>query len=238
MFSQFISSSLIANFISELCFALLALCFVFLLKKTEIFKTDSRFLKSGLMASGFMFLFLLVFGAFAIPMLLNTTASVPEILAFIGFVLLVGFTEEVLFRGFIQNALHNFFGEDSLFHVWCAIFCGGVIFGLAHIANAIRPGAHVVSALVQAGGTFGVGIYLGTIYFRSYKNLWLVAILHTLYDMVSMVGAGILAGQQLGSLLNSYSGTPMTAVFWPTVYLVLCIFLLRPKKVEPLLKKG
>ena len=231
LITPLISSSIIQSFVSELCFALFALCFVFLLKRTDVFKTDSKFLRSGLTASGFMFVFYLVFGFFAIPMLLNTTASIAEIFAFIGFGFLVGFTEELLFRGLIQTAFHKYFGEDSLFHVWCALLCGGVIFGLAHISNAIRPGADVMSALVQTGGTMGMGIYLGTVYFRSHKNLWLVAILHALYDMVLMLGQGMLAGEQLNNLLNSYSANPLSALAWPTIYLVLCLFLLRPKKV-------
>ncbi|MBP3870239.1 MAG: CPBP family intramembrane metalloprotease [Faecalicoccus sp.] len=234
---NFVTNRFLRNLLAELCFAIMALISVIVLKKTKIFKTDKKFLKSGLSAAGLLYGVIAFQGFFSLGMLLNTTASFGEILLFIPFCFLIGFCEEVIYRGLVQNAFHDYFGEDSLGHVWCALICSAIVFGASHLTNAFRPGGDIASAAVQAFGTMGMAVFLGAIYFRSHKNIWLLIILHGVFDMVVMIGSGILAGTDLSALLNNYSANFIGALFWNVVYILTSLFLLRPKKVEPLLKK-
>ena len=115
-------------------------------------------------------------------------------LIFIITMLLVGYTEEALFRGLIQNAFHKIFGEES----WQAVWAAG-------------------------------------------KCLWYVVIIHAFNDFCAFLKTGFLNG---GSVADSISSTaipvenllqvlPVLAV----MYLLPALFVLRPKKVKPLLGK-
>ena len=235
---SFITNEFVLNLVGEGFFAACALFFVFLLKKSDLFKADSKYLRSGLTAAGLFWFIIILQTWFAMGQLIDTTAAPWVIIIFVIFAFLIGFTEEVLFRGLIQRALHNYFGEDNFLHVFLAILAGGIIFGAAHLSNAFRPGADVLSSVVQACATTGMGIYLGTIYFRSKKNIWLLIFLHGYYDMVVMIVSGVLNGNQTSTILNSYSTNYATALIWPAIYILLSLFLLRPKKIEPLLEKN
>ncbi len=234
---SFFANEFVYNLVGEVIFAVCALFFVLLLKRTDVFKSDSKFLRSGLTAAGFFWFLLLLQGWISLPQLVVATAAPWEIVLFIIFGFLVGFTEEVLFRGLVQGALHRYFGEDSFQHVLSAVLVGGIIFGAAHLSNAFRPGANVLSSVVQAAATAGMGVYLGTIYFRSKKNIWFLIILHGVYDLIVMTASGMLSGNQASNILNSYSNNYIGALIWLVVYTLLSLFLLRPKKIEPLLEK-
>ncbi|MBO4265244.1 MAG: CPBP family intramembrane metalloprotease, partial [Clostridia bacterium] len=72
-----------------------------------------------------------------------------QVLLLAGQCILVGFCEETLFRGIIQREFHDYFGEDSFKHVFLAILCAGIVFGLAHMINLDR-GMQFMSVALQA----------------------------------------------------------------------------------------
>ena len=132
-----IEDDFVNKFLSEMVFAAGALIMVFLLKQTALFKNDRKKIKSGWKSAGLLILTMVVFGVLSIPNLLLSEETALHWLLFLGMVILVGFAEEVLFRGLIQGALHRYFGENSAKEVLLAVICTGVLFGLAHLINLV-----------------------------------------------------------------------------------------------------
>lgn len=97
---------------------------------------------------------------------LFTNLKIPD-LALIA--LLAGTGEELFFRGWLQGALIN------KFDVWIGILIASAIFGLVHYLSPTYA--------IYAGLT---GIYLGLIYQIS-GNLYIVMVIHALYDFVALV---------------------------------------------------
>ena len=232
------TNGFVKDLVSEMIFAGMALAAVFILKKTDMFQSDPEALKKGWLSAGFeigLCLFILVLG---LGNLLNATATIPEIICFIVFVLLVGFTEEILFRGLIQRSFHEYFGEDSWHHVIFAIIASGVVFGLFHISNVFRTGVSFNGALVQAIVNCFSGMYFCSIYFRTGKNVWFLAFLHGIYDGLAMISSGRLNGVGLESLISNSGGNPLMAgLVWGAIYTVVLVIVLRPQKINPLLKQ-
>jgi membrane protease YdiL (CAAX protease family) len=82
----------------------------------------------------------------------------------------VGLTEELSFRGFLQNTFLRAFGGGRAGQ-YAAVILTGLIFGLAH--RAWGAGGMVYAALL--------GTFLGSIYVWT-GNLWVPVILHSLFD--------------------------------------------------------
>jgi len=82
---------------------------------------------------------------------------------------LAGMGEELFFRGWLQTLLVN------KFEVWLGILIVSAIFGLAHYLS--------LTYAIYAGLT---GLYLGVIYQVS-GNLYIVMIMHALYDFIALV---------------------------------------------------
>ena len=83
--------------------------------------------------------------------------------------LLAGAGEELFFRGWLQGALIGKFGVLS------GILIASAIFGFAHYLSPIYA--------IYAGLT---GVYLGLIYQTS-GNLYIVMVIHAIYDFIAMV---------------------------------------------------
>ena len=103
--------------------------------------------------------------------------NVPGLVAALAFVLTgVGLIEELQFRGFVMSRVASALGSGPM--AWRAsALVVGVVFGLAH--NALGP-ANVVYAIMG-------GIVLGGIYLWSDRNLWVVVIVHSLFDVMRLV---------------------------------------------------
>jgi len=88
--------------------------------------------------------------------------------------MLVGFSEEVMFRGvLLQGAL-------SRFSIWPAIIFVSVAFGMVHSLNAFITG-EVTSAIIQSVAAFMTGFYFMAIRVRS-GSLIPGILLHWFYD--------------------------------------------------------
>lgn len=97
----------------------------------------------------------------------------------------VGFCEEFLFRGLIQNAIVDKIGKDHK-SVIKAIVISSVIFGAFHAINAFSNPS-IFSVIIQMMGATAIGYYLGILYYKT-KNIYAVAILHGFYDICATVG--------------------------------------------------
>ena len=221
---------------SQAFFAVTVLTAVILLRKTHIFRTKKRLLKKNWMSAGLLYMQCLLYFVLGLAYLLEPVATPVEILCFLAQMCLVGFCEETLFRGLLQGSLHEYFGEDSVWHVALACIVAAVVFGSAHLLNLLRPNTVLFSVLVQCGTAAFMGLYTGAIYFRTGKNLWYVMFLHALMDTLAFIATGRLSGQELSDSINQIgSAGAGTILVWGGLYSLATLIILRPKKVRPLL---
>lgn len=237
--SSAIGNSYYAAFAAQLIFAVPVFIAVLLLKKTDIYRTDTGKLKKNWTA-GLPFILIsllsslgIIFGDGAI------TAGPAEILLFVLQMFLIGYCEETLYRGLLQNAFHRLFGERSLFAVRKAVFMTGVIFGLSHLLNALNPNITLGTAVLQAIGTCAMGCCMCAVYYRTGRSLWFMVALHAINDGVICVRQGVLAGVPEADAVTGSTASGLVYAVVPTIfYGLIALFLVRRKKVGPLLEKA
>ena len=109
--------------------------------------------------------------------------SALEILFFAATMFLIGWTEELIFRGVILNLFLERFSKTKRGILW-AVILSGVLFGAVHLTN-ISQGVTVTSAMIQAVNAAFLGVIFGAVYARS-GNIWLVMTFHALVDFASL----------------------------------------------------
>lgn len=88
--------------------------------------------------------------------------------------MLVGWSEEVMFRGIIMRGLFRSGG------IWVAILGSSALFGAIHVLNVFLTG-DLRGAVIQAGAAFLSGIFLAAVRLRT-GSLWTGIVLHGLWD--------------------------------------------------------
>lgn len=234
-----VSNDFLSSLLCQAVFTIMALLSVLVLKKLWIYRVDLRKLKFGWTAA------LLLLSSLAIPFFTalekinEISVTQTEFLMFVGQMFLIGFCEETLFRGLIQNAFHNLFGENGTFRVYLGVLFGALCFGGMHLMNAFSPEVSFNTALLQAIQTFGSGILFGTVYFRTGKNLWLLIFIHALNDFLAFIATGRLSGSSIGQAISNSTATTVNLDFLQVLYAIafysaIALLLLRPKKIRQL----
>lgn len=144
--------------------------------------------------------------------------------------LLVGFAEEVFFRGLIANFLFDKHAKNPA-GVWTATIWSGLLFGLLHITNVLA--ADPSSALVQVIIVTAMGMTFTAVYYRT-KNIWVVILLHAFNNIWAGFSTGFFEGASLADSLSSYSPANVIGAI---PYIIVTIVLLRPKKLREVIDK-
>jgi membrane protease YdiL (CAAX protease family) len=107
--------------------------------------------------------------------------NLPVLIAWVAMVVLVsGFVEEFVYRGFVMDRISKIFGGSR--GAWAAAFIGqAVIFGLAHAYGSLQ--------LELFAGVFAL-LYAGLYLWQG--NLWAAIAAHGLYDASRVIFAYIL----------------------------------------------
>ena len=233
---RFISNSNLESIIAQSIFTLFVFCAVAVLKKWSLFKTKQDLLKKNWYVAGAIFVQVALVALTRFDSFLEISIPTNEILYFILQMILVGFCEEVLFRGLIQNAFHKYFGEDSWLHIILAILITGLMFGAAHLTNGFNPEIGFGTAIMQAMATAIMGVYFSAIYYRTGKNIWYLIFLHAIYDIFVSIGNGRLSGRTSSEIINAARNIePKSVLILGVLFIGISIILLRPKKIQPLL---
>jgi membrane protease YdiL (CAAX protease family) len=96
---------------------------------------------------------------------------------------LVGWSEEVMFRGVWLRGLHRSAG------IWAAILGSSLIFGAMHLFNVFLTG-DLRGAVLQSAAAFLSGVFLAAVRLRT-GSLWTGIVLHALWDAGTfLVAAG------------------------------------------------
>ena len=137
--------------------------------------------------------------------------SLIESMLYVLSMILVGFLEEIIFRGFL-------FVEMAKDNVKTAIIVSSVTFGIGHIVNMINgSGADLLSNVLQVIYAMAAG-FLFTIIFYKTKSLWPCIITHSTINSMSVFA-------------NEAAAVPMmkvaTAVVLTVVSVVYAIYILK-----------
>jgi membrane protease YdiL (CAAX protease family) len=148
-------------------------------------------------------LFLALFAASAL------NAGLPPVgvtLFIIANTALVGWSEEVMFRGIWLRGLFRSFG------IWVAILGSSLIFGAIHVLNVFLTG-DLHAALLQAGAAFLSGVFLAAVRLRT-GSLWTGIVLHGLWDagtfLVAAGGAAVAEAPAAATALGDYGSIVMS----------------------------
>lgn len=157
----------------------------------------------------------------------NTSHVEPviTIIFFTATMFLVGWTEEILFRGVILNMFLDAFPKTKG-GILGAIILNGVLFGGLHMTNFFS-GVDLESAAVQSITAGMLGIIFATVYART-RNIWFVIFAHAAVDFVALIGSGFFgAGTEIDSIDNM---SWMNLISVP-ILLIPAIVLLRKSKL-------
>lgn len=235
-----VSDTFLADFLLKLRSVVLAVLGALILRRMWIYKRfDGKLLKKS-WATGLPELLIGFFALSGFIIRKRTVSAEPiDIVFFVLEMICVGIHEETVFRGLLQNAFHEIFGEDTVKHVILATVCAGVTFGLLHLTNALEPDISLSDAAIQALSACGGGIFYGAVYFRTGKNLWYCALIHAIHDMAIFLAQGALSGASSSAVISQSSQSASVGMMiGQTVgYALIGLFLLRKRKAEPLLTK-
>jgi len=121
--------------------------------------------------------------------LIISSADVLSIILFsIVMILVVGTSEEILFRGFMQKGLVRQFGNKG------GIIVTALIFSLIHLIGVFlisfkSPIEIIIPFLLSFLPYFAISILLGIIYYWRNENLIAVIITHGLYNTLTIIAA-------------------------------------------------
>ena len=111
--------------------------------------------------------------------------------------LLVGFSEELMFRGVLFRAL------QSRLAIWPAIWLTSILFGSVHVVNAFTTG-DLLGASVQAVTAFMSGVFFLAMVLRT-GSIWPSMLFHAGWDfLLVMTAAG--AASRAGEAASGTSG--------------------------------
>ena len=150
------------------------------------------------MLSGMVFLVLAIFGCILFvteaSMMGVAYKSMPEIIAFVIFVITVGLAEEFLFRGIIADCIFERFGNSKM-GIMGSVLLSGCIFGVMHLFNVLS-GQSLEESIIQMIATSMLGILLSAIYIK-HKSVYGVAFLHATLNFMTMFARGFWEGNTL-----------------------------------------
>ena len=108
--------------------------------------------------------------------------------------IMIGISEELIFRGAATELAFEIFGADTLKNAKMSIVFTSFVFGSMHLVNAIHPQISILAAAMQAVSAFGLGLVFGAIYYRSGRSIWPCVVYHALQDICAFVISGALYG--------------------------------------------
>ena len=118
----------------------------------------------------------------------------------------IGPSEELLFRGIIQGRLRQVFGPVA------GILVASTIFGFAHLTAFAATAGSVAAVLLPIGALTAVSLVLGFIYERT-GNLVVPSLVHGAYDalLFSLLYVTLVYGDELRTMANN-SSTALAAL--------------------------
>lgn len=218
--------------VSELTASVYILIVLLALGYIGVFAKMGEGLLTGFYIGGFMTAYCIyeIIGQFYLQSMSGDGQVQPAVQIFLFAIamFLIGFNEELVFRGIILNLFLDKFGNSKKGIVTATVL-SSVIFGAVHLTN-IFSGVSVASALVQAIQAAVLGGLLAAIYLRS-GNIWIVIVAHALTDFASMLSSGIYG---MGDAIDSINQLSWINFIMLPVFLIPVLILFRRSKLQEL----
>lgn len=237
LFLPNIADGIVRPFIGECIFTAATVVAAILVKKIWALKLTGKGLGKGLLLGLPMILFILFLTYTWVGQLIlgNTTVSVSggKIVLLVITALMVGISEELLIRGILINGLIDYDGKVTVSTIRKAIIISSAVFGALHIFN-VFTGVTFLAAFIQALNAALMGIFFGTLYIRSGKNLWPCILIHALWDLIGFINSGMLVGAGTDDVINQANWGALEPSI---IFVAFAIFYLRKKKLVELIEK-
>ena len=126
----------------------------------------------------------------------NLELTAPQIVLILIFSLLVGYTEESIFRGIIREKLRS---KGPIFYI---VF-SSIFFGILHMANGLN-GSDLVHILLQVLNAFLIGFILALLIETTHNILPLI-VFHFMFDALAQLTSSTIVDQEVlvVSVLNT-----------------------------------
>jgi uncharacterized protein len=135
----------------------------------------------------------------AISLIAGLEVNSVLLLQVLAITLLIGFTEEAIFRGLMLNAL-------KAQGIWKAAIITALLFGLSHSLNLLS-GQNVANTLVQIFYALAIGFAFSAVVLKT-GILWPLVIAHFLIDFTAMLGKA-----DFSPFWNTFLGVGIAIVF-------------------------
>ncbi|HDX9579394.1 TPA: CPBP family intramembrane metalloprotease [Bacillus pseudomycoides] len=173
-------------------------------------KSDPSLKKFGFVIKKVDYRIYLIIGVIVLvqPLILgiNYSISFLTIMLLIFQMVLVGYTEETLFRAIYFDRLKT---RSPMVYI---IF-SSIIFGILHSANAINPEATTILVVLQITNALLLGIVFSAIYYLT-RNIYLLIATHALFNILASI---TLAGSVEA---NIFSVLVLSAVYTTTIIIL------------------
>lgn len=221
--------------ITEMIMALLAIILVLATNKGYIFTDKKESLKKTIILD-IPIIIITICMLIASITSLNKVPDPSVVINIFILCILIGIFEEVLFRGWVQNKFIEKFGNTRK-EVILSIFLSAIIFGVFHSTN-LMAGQGTLMTIMQVIQTIGVGVYLGSVYYRS-KNIWNVILLHGMYDFsVMLANANYLKDPSTGNASGAVLIVNIClSIILMLIYVISALLILRKSKIKHLIKE-
>jgi uncharacterized protein len=212
--------SSVAGFLMHGVNAMLATSVLFLLAAVWFFGWNDIGLNAPVSARSLWILWLP--GIFILLMAAGIVVIGPPPIRAVGFILvnalLIGISEEVMFRGIVFQALR------SRLSIWPSIGITSLLFGAMHLMNMTWLGS-ISLAMLQAGAAFSTGMLLMAIRVRT-KSLDPGIILHAVWDFCAIM---LTASPAVATMEGPVADTTTLSMAgaYALVTLIYAVFLLR-----------
>lgn len=161
--------------------------------------------------------------------------GVGDIVWFLLFVWMIGFTEELFFRGVILESFLRIFGNTRS-GIWKAVLLGALMFGAMHFTTMLR-GHSIQATLFQVFSTTVLGSVFCSIYVR-HRSLYGCAFLHAFNNLASLLEYGICQGRSMDeTYLTDSAGNPGLALLMLTPFVIATLVILRKKKLTEIIER-
>lgn len=232
LYSSLLNGKYIIYAVSEFVVFVFAIFLLIIRKKWYIFKEKKiNFGESIKLCLPILVLSVIIALANATE-LIGTNVNVNNLISLVIYVVLIGFFEEIFFRGIIENELLEKYSGNKK-EILISIIISGVVFGVVHLTNLLA-GQDLLTTMMQFVQTTAIGILFGTVYYKT-RNVWAMIFLHSFYDFSVLLSEVNLA-TDCGYVSNvpiSITATSMVAsIILSLIYLLYSASIFEEKKTK------